>query len=156
MTRLVLYVAILGLFACGGPIGPFSGGRLSGDAGPLEIADWGFAKDHENAQLEVHPADPHSVNTWCVGLGPSLYVPTSMILGPANPEEREWVGHVTKDPDVRIRIGGVVYARTAVRVTDPAEYEAALRALEAKYDEDPADREPERVIWIFRLDPRAG
>ena len=79
-----------------------------------------------------------------------------MILGPTDPKERSWVQHVAEDPAVRIRIDGVVYERTAVRVTDPGEFEAARSALEEKYEIAPEDREPEREIWIFRLDPRGG
>jgi hypothetical protein len=41
-----------------------------------------------------------------------------------------------------------------VRVPDDSpEYWAARNALEARYDIAVADRDPERVIWIFRLDP---
>ncbi|MCP5066304.1 MAG: hypothetical protein GY946_07020 [bacterium] len=155
MTRFPFISLLLLLVACGGPIGPFSGGQLSGDLGTQPVTDWSFTQEHETVQLEVNPANPHSVNTWCVGLGPALYVPTSMILGPTDPDERGWVGFVKQDPNLRIRIDGTVYERTAVRVTDADEYETALRALEAKYEEDPTDRDPERVIWIFRLDPRA-
>jgi len=47
------------------------------------------------------------------------------------------------------------HARLASRVEDAGEYDRARAALEAKYDLDPAERDPEREIWIFRLDPRA-
>ena len=141
--------------ACG-PIGPIPGGRLSGEAGPREVDDWSFAADVENAQLETRPDDPHSVNTWFVARGPRLYVPTSMILGPKDPRERSWVAHVEADPRVRIRLGDRVFERVAVRVEEPGEYDPARSALEARYDLDPAERDPEREIWIFRLDPRSG
>ena len=139
--------------ACG-PVGPFAGGRLSGATGPSEVKDWSFDEDEKVAQLETHPDDPHSVNTWFVGIGPRLYVPTSMILGPTDPSERKWVVYVQEDPRVRIRIGNTVFDRRAVRVEDANEYAAARAALEAKYDQDPAERDPERTIWIFRMEPR--
>lgn len=156
MTRLAsLLCLVLGAgLACGGPLGPFSGGRLSGQAGPDRVADWSFSDEIENAQLEVNPADPHSVNTWCKGIGDRLYVPTSMILGPTDPTERDWVGFVQKDPLVRIRLGDTVYERRMVRVSDDAEFGEARLALEAKYDIATEDRDPERTIWIYRLDPR--
>ena len=156
MNRVPFFAVLLAALACTGPIGPLPGGRLSGEPGPTLVPDWGFTQEHETVQIEVNPADPHSVNTWCIGLGPNLYVPSSMILGPKDPEERGWIGFVKQDPNLRIRIDGKIYQRRAVRVTDADEYETALRALEAKYDEDPADRDPERIIWIFRLEPRAG
>jgi hypothetical protein len=138
-----------------GPIGPIPGGRLRGDPGSSEVVDWGVSSDAQTAQLETRPADPYSVNTWFVTLGSNLYVPTSMIRGPTEPSERSWVARVSEDPAVRIRIEGLVYERVARRVTDPDEYDRARRALETKYDLDPAQRDPERTIWIYRLDARA-
>ena len=152
---VLLSMLLLGaLVACGGPVGPFAGGRLSGEIGDAAAGDWSFADDVENAQLETRPTDPYSVNTWFVGIGPALYVPTSMILGPKDPSDRGWVVHVADDPAVRIRLGERVFERTAVRV-EGAEYDRARSALEARYALDPAERDPERIIWIYRLDPRA-
>jgi hypothetical protein len=58
------------------------------------------------------------------------------------------------DPNIRIRIDGLVYERRARRVENEAEFDAARTALETKYELDPAKRDPERTIWIYRLDPR--
>ncbi len=137
-----------------GPLGPMSGGKLDGPVHAQPVEDWSFVGDQENCQIETNPAEPYSVNTWCVGIGAGLYVPTSMIMGPKTPTERDWVKNVAADPAVRIRIGDEVYERAAVRVGDGAEYDAARAALEKKYELDPAERDPEREIWIFRLDPR--
>ncbi len=146
---LVLFSAL----ACG-PIGPFPGGRLRGEIGAPDQTDWAFAAEIENAQLETRPDKPHSVNTWFVALGPALYVPTSMILGPKDPTRRGWVANVDVDSRVRIRLGERVFDRTATRVHDESEYTSAREALEAKYEIAVEDRDPERVIWIYRLDPR--
>ena len=113
---VLLVVQLLGC----GPIGPISGGRLSGEIGPREVASWEFAAGEDTAQLETRPADPHSVNTWFIGLGPDLYVPTSMILGPKDPEGRSWVAHVSEDDRVRIRLGDRVFERRALRLPPPA------------------------------------
>jgi hypothetical protein len=147
-------LAIAVAVACG-PIGPVPGGRLSGEVGAVDVRDWSSSSGTETAQIETRPTDPHSVNTWFVAIGKDLYVPTSMILGPVDPTERGWVGHVQQDPRVRIRLDGVVYERTATRVSEPAELAAARSALEEKYELDPADRDPERQVWIFRMDPRS-
>ena len=96
-----------------------------------------------------------SVNTWFVAIGPDLYVPTSMILGPKDPAERGWVSHVREDPRVRVRLTGVLYERQAVQVSEAEEYDMARTALEAKYEMDPKERDPERQVWIFRMDPRS-
>ncbi len=146
---------VLSLAGCG-PIGPLSGGALDGPVHTQPVEDWSFTQTQETVQLETNPAAPHSVNTWCVGIGERLYVPTSMIRGPKTPGERDWVVNVSADPRLRIRIDGVVYERVAVRVTDAREYDAARAALEAKYALDPAARDPEREIWIYRLDPRGA
>jgi len=150
----VLVLALATGVACGGPLGPLSGGRLSGDPGPGVVTDWSFAEGIETAQLETRPADPYSVNIWFAAQGDRLYVPSSMILGPKVPTERSWVAHVQADPAVRIRLDGTVYGRTAVRVEDADEFEAARAALEAKYEIAPEDRDPEREVWIYRLEPR--
>jgi len=157
---VVLWIAktaIVGVFVFAGcgPIGPIPGGALSGEVGAAQMRDWSSAAEVENAQLETRPTDPHSVNTWFAAVGGQLYVPTSMILGPKHPDGRSWVAHVAEDDRVRIRLGETVYERRAVRVPDGSdEYTAARSALEARYEIAEADRDPERVIWIFRLDPR--
>jgi hypothetical protein len=152
----VLVVAVLAAGLGCGPIGPFSGGRLSGDPGSSDITDWSQWSAEETIQLETNPSDPHSVTTWFAAIGPAFYVPTSMILGPDKPSEREWVANVEKDPRVRIRVAGLVYERTAVKLGAGAEYDAALAALDEKYDESPSDRDPEREIWIYRMEPRSS
>jgi len=154
MNALRLCV-LLALAGCG-PLGPLAGGSLRGTLHTKPVGDWEFVDAEQTCQLETNSADPYSVNTWCIGLGERLYVPTSMIRGPKTPGERDWVKNVSADPQLRIRIGDEIYERTAVRVTDAGEYDAARAALETKYGLDPADRDPEREIWIFRLDPRAA
>ena len=152
-SRALLVVLGVAGLACL-PFGPFSGGRLGGDVHDDVVADWSFANEVEVIQLETNPTSPHSVNTWCLGRGEHLYVPTSMILGPEDPREREWVRNVEMDPVVRVRVDGVVHELQAARVRDPAEFEAAREGLEQKYELDPEERDPEREIWIFRLESR--
>ena len=148
-----LGLATLVLVGCG-PLGPFAGGRLSGELGPAKVSSWDFASGEARAQLETRPSDPHSINVWFASSGGALYVPTSMILGPTDPRERDWVSHVAADPRVRLRLAGRVFERRMVRVDDPSEFAQARAALETKYELDPDGRDPEREVWIFRLDPR--
>jgi hypothetical protein len=144
----------MGSFGCG-PVGPFAGGRLRGDTGPADVRDWSFANDEDLLQLETRPSDPHSVNTWFATIGPKLYVPTSMLYRHGDdPKKRGWVKNVEADPRTRLRIRGKVYDRIAVRVVDEDEVDDARDALEEKYDLDDDDVDPDRVIWIFRMDPR--
>ena len=150
LVRAILCVALM---ACH-PIGPCPGGRLTGEVGAPGSAIDARLRALDKAQLETRPEDPHSVHTWFVVIGERLYVPTSMIRGPRDPRERSWVGHVAADPAVRIRLGEVVYERFAHRVEDAEEYAAVRAALEEKYALDPAARDPEREVWIYRLDER--
>ncbi len=148
--RIVLLAAVASLVACG-PLGPFPGGKLSGEVHESAPPDWSFAKDEKQIQLETRPGDPYSVNVWCGVMDGKLYVPTSLILGTDDPAERGWVKNALDDPRVRVRIEGTVYPLRAVRVEDPAEREAVRKMLLAKYEVE-AD-EHATAAWIFRLDP---
>jgi hypothetical protein len=153
VAKLIL-VGLVFFMGCG-PIGPIPGGALSGELETGRVVDWSFASSIDQAQIETRPEAPHSVNTWFVAIGDRLYVPTSMILGPKNPGERAWVAHVAADDRVRIRLGRRIFERRAVRVADgSSEFEEARQALESRYALDQADRDPERKVWIFRLDSR--
>ena len=146
---LLLAVALL----CGcGPLGPIPGGRLRGDLHSAPSSGWAFTEAIETIQLETSPDDPHSVNAWCGTFQGNLYVPTSLILGADDPEEREWVRNVLADPRIRIRIAGTIYELRAVRVDDATGREGARTALLAKYEVE-ADAHAE-AAWIFRLGPR--
>lgn len=144
---------LTGLVGLGCPLGPLSGGRLSGEVEPAPV-DWLFVNEVDNCQVETRPSDPHSVNVWCAGVGSHPYLPSSMILGPKDPSEREWVRNVLDDPEVRLRVGRVVYELQALRLEPGEEYDAARSALESKYELDPAERDADREIWIFRLEAR--
>ena len=153
MRKRVWLVALLVGFGCGGPLGPISGGALSGEVTPAP-ADWAFANNVEQVQLETNPAAPHSVNTWIGSNAGALYLPSSMIRGPKLPTEREWVRNALADDRVRLRIGDAVYELRAERVADETETAAARAALEKKYELSADDMDPAREIWIFRLAPR--
>jgi hypothetical protein len=146
-----LALALL-LTACG-PVGPFSGGALSGEVRPAP-GEWSFVADVEQAQLETNPADPRSINIWLGSHGGALYIASSMIRGPKLPTERAWVRDIKADDRVRLRIEDAIYELRAERVLDADECDAVRTMLETKYGLDPADRDPEREIWFFKLVPR--
>lgn len=148
-----LVLASLVITACGGPLGPIAGGTLSGQEYEGEEPNWDtLMADIENIQLESNPADPYSVNVWGAGHGDALYVPTSLILGSDNPVERDWVANVMQNPNVRLRIDGTIYSRSAIRVTDEAVIKDVRSHLMAKHGED--EDEHSDKAWIFRMDPR--
>ena len=148
-------IAILCSFlmaGCDGPLGPFAGGELSGTLHQGTLDDWSFVTDVEVIALETQPADPHSVSVWPGVVDGRLYIPTSLISGKENPAERDWVRHVLADPNVRLRVGDIIYAATATRVTDADTVNKVTEVMLAKYAEDATSQSD--GAWIFRLDPR--
>ncbi len=138
----------LSLLALGcGPIGPFPGGRLSGDVATGLPADWSFADEEKTVQLETRPSAPYSVNLWGVSIGDRFY------LASGSGGEANWVDHIAKDPNVRLRVGGTIYELRAIRVSNETHSERFLEALKRKYDWEPSVRERDEA-WLFRLDPR--
>jgi hypothetical protein len=117
-----------------GPLGPFSGGRLSGDEGSWP-EDWNRIADVTQIQLETGPKDPYSVNVWFVVVDDEPYLATSLLVGTEVPEEREWVRNVTVDPRVRIRIEGTLYQARLETVSDPTLRGRVFDAFYAKYPE---------------------
>lgn len=145
-------LAVLTALGCGGPVGPFSGGALRG---PVVAALAGaLLCDAETVALETNPADPYSVHTWCLGTGDAIYIPTSLILGPSDPAERQWVRNVAADPQVRLRIDDNVLELRAERVLDPDELEDARTRLLARYETEPDPEGHASAAWIFKLLPR--
>ncbi len=144
------YAALLSLslLALGcGPIGPFPGGRLSGDVATGLPADWSFADEEKTVQLETRPSAPYSVNLWGVSIGDRFY------LASGGGGEAKWVEHIAKDPNVRLRVGGTIYELRAIQVSNETHSERFLEALKRKYDWEPSVRERDEA-WLFRLDPR--
>lgn len=149
---LALAFASQGCGGCG-PIGPFSGGRLSGEgvAWPTDLS--GIAA-FEQAQLETNPDDPHSINIWFVTESGDLFLATSLLRGPDEPEERDWVRNVAADPRVRIRIDGLVYRARLKVLEDGEERARVFRAYLEKYpDLDPSREDAAR---FFRVVPRGA
>jgi len=140
------------LSACGGPLGPLGGGKLSGEEATLPNGDWSFAQGIEVVQLETQPADPQSINIWIGVLDDQLYLPTSLILGEEDPAERGWVQQVTANPSIRLRVNGVVYPAQAQRVSDAALIAQVKSFMLQKYEEEATPQSDK--AWIYRIDPR--
>ncbi len=153
MQNLTIALAIFVLCTgCSGPIGPIPGGALSGELHSEPISSWQFAQDVEVIQLETNPSDPHSVNTWVGVMNNQLYIPTSLILGAENPQERDWVQHVLANPNVRLGIADKIYPVQLQRITDQTTITAVKQILLAKYAEDTSAQSD--AAWIFQAVPR--
>jgi hypothetical protein len=149
---LGIFASSLLLLACG-PLGPLPGSRLDGELSSSLPSDWTFTDRYDRIQIEVRPAEPYSVNVWCVASGDRLYV----AAGAA--ESSVWARALLDDPHARLRIGQLLYGVTATRVVDAAEIEAYVIALSDKYaisiadlsNFQPSSGEPPSAI-LFRLD----
>jgi hypothetical protein len=117
-----------------GPVGPFSGGRLSGEEQGWP-EDWNRFADVKQIQLETDQKDPHSVNLWVVVVDGEAYVATSLRVGTEVPEEREWVRNITADPRVRIRIDGTLYLARLEALADSSLKARVFDAFHLKYPE---------------------
>jgi hypothetical protein len=157
-------VGVLAAAYLAGAIQPTAEGRpgmkLAGELVREPVSDWGFSDADELVELESRApwGLAHSVTVVCASTGAELYVPSVYREGGGWPEARRWNRNVVADPNVRIRIGGKIYERRAVLVTDEAERSAAFAAFAAKYDAwatwhaAPPNERPE--IAFVRLDPR--
>ena len=113
-------------------------------------------------QLETRPSRPYSINIWAVSSGSAFYISSESWRSLLRLGDARWVGHITDDPRVRLRIGETLYERKAVRVQDPAEVASVLTLFEKKYGSGTPlerrldDRAPEdwEGVRVFRLDPR--
>ena len=157
-------VALLLLVVTSGCIDPKDrrpGLRLSGEVVNEPISDWSFSNEIQQIHLETRTwyQIPHSVTTVCAGIGEKLYVP-SIYYGGGEWPDKYWNSNASSDPRVRLEMDGKIYEREAVLVEDPAEFQAAARALAAKYplwQEMLAKPESERPdMSLVRMDPRSS
>ncbi len=154
MLRACAVAALVALVLACGPMGPIPGGRLRGTVVEPSPTEWSHVEAERTVQLETRPDDPHSINIWTGVVDGRLYIASSLIRGPDEPEERDWVQHVLADPRVRLRVDGRIYELKATRVEDPALVETVREAMIAKYDVKPDAHSS--AAWVFRLEPREG
>jgi len=145
-AALALGLALLMLVArrLDGPLGPIPGGPLGGAPSQEDPGDWSFAGDGQTLELEV---GGRSVTVWYVTQGPVLYVAA------AEAARKRWPAEAEAEGRVRLRVGGRLYERQAVRITDPAVAGPVGDAFRAKYEVE-LDPEAASRVWLFRMDPR--
>ena len=156
-----------------GPLGPFPGGKLGGvevlrknrlaffepvdflELGDVEqhaaadeaVTDWSPLLEGANhVEIEVDPAAPRSLTTSFLVRDGVLYVPSMFAA------HKRWPKLVLADGRVVLRVHGKLYERRAVRVTDPVEIRALVRAW---HPETPEDIDVGTLsTWYFRMEPR--
>ncbi len=135
----------MGVIACNGPMGLLPGGQLSGEDRPVP-SSWNFAGTSGQAQLETRPEEPYSVNINYTIVDERLYIN-------AGDTETEWAKHIAVNPDVRLRMDGVLYDLHAERVSDPAEIArfGKVWTSQSMFLRDPSQFEE---VWMYTLVPR--
>ena len=146
-NALIIGIAIAAaLFVAAGvvPLDPDErrpGRTLAGSLAVNQLSD--FAELPRRAKIYVETATPywipHSVTTVAWSDDGQLYVPCGACA------RKVWPKNVARDPNVRLKIDGEIYERTAVPIGDPA---AVRRLLSI-----PAERDLPNVA-IYRMDPR--
>jgi len=148
---LVLAVGFAALFGGVGPITFLPGGVLFGDTREPP-ADWSFTDRIPEIQVQTHVGPlPWSVTTWVMSVDGSLFIA-------ANDCDRVWTHRVMEDPDIRLRIDGVLYEMQAHMETDRAVGARVAPVVLAKYfgiATDSASWVPgEQNGCVFRVEPR--
>ncbi len=146
LAGVVVCLAIAARFS-DGPLGPFPGGKLSGVPVTEPVTDWtALLRAVGHVELEVSPKHPRSLTTSYIVRDGVLYVPSMFAA------HKRWPKEVLADDRVVLRIGGGLYERRAVRVTEPAEIRALIRARDASTRDDLDVGE--LPTWYFRIEPR--
>lgn len=142
----LLLAALLGLVrASGGPLGPIPGGTLSGRLAPTDL-DPTVLDRTKYVQLEAD--GPHSVELIVVRVGADVFV------GANYPQWKVWPDLVAAHPPVVLRVGELLYPRTAVEITDAELSARLLHAMSHKYGFDVSLGTG--LVRFFRLEARGG
>lgn len=123
---LALLTAIL-ISGCQTAFLTFPGGSLKGDE--VSTDSFAFASEFKLLQLEVRPENPYSVWLRVIVKNRQLYIDAA--------DKRRWHRYLKEDPNVRIKLGKLIYLATMTEVTDQKLLEGFLNSR-----------------TVYRLDPR--
>ena len=131
-----------------GPLGPIPGGALaSGDWADAPAADWSFARDVGEIELQLE-SQSISRTTWILVRDGRAWIPCSIGFPPG----KTWYQHVPSDGRAVLRIAGKRYAVTLSRDDDPALPDFARAEVARKYGNAPPTG---AGVLFFRVEPRA-
>jgi len=152
VVRLVAVVVIVvaGVFAGArlhdGPLGPIPGGSLrSGDTVTAPVADWSFAADVAEIELQL-ASQSKSRTTWILVRDGRAYVPAAV----AYPPGKTWHHAALEDGRATLRIAGKRYPVTLAKVEDPTVVAAVREIAFKKYPARPAGE-----VWLFAVTSRS-
>jgi hypothetical protein len=154
VAALLLLTLLAGaaLFAGVGPLDFVPGGWLWG---PVRepVQDWSFTDAIAEIQVQTHVGPlPWSVTTWVMSEGGGLFLGASEC-------DRVWTHRAMEDPEIRLRIDGVVYEMRAHVAGDAALGARLAPVVLHKYFGIAADTarwiEGETTGCLFRVEPRS-
>ncbi len=133
--------------------GPFS----SGDTYTGSEPDWGFAKDIDTVQFQL--LDPaRSRTTWILEHNGRIFIPCGYMETAWGRLWKQWPLQALEQPEAILRIDGVLYDRTLVRLQEGPLLEPVLAELSRKYVKQPVPvaAVTSGSLWLFELAPREG
>lgn len=149
VAALVVLVALIFLAARfhDGPLGPIPGGALaSGEVVAEPVADWSFARDVPEIELQL-TSENGARTVWILVEEGRAYVRCSLGFPPG----KRWYKHAAQDGRATLRIEGRRYPVTLTKTDDPALAERLRTEVERKYGRIPPT---EAGVWIFQVASR--
>ena len=133
-----------------GPLGPIPGGPLeAGEQVSGPVADWSFAKDVGEIELELD-SQARSRTTWILVFDGKAYVPCSLSFPPG----KTWYKEAAKDGRALLRIQGKRYPVTLTKLDDAVVQQMGERIraeVTRKYKNAPPSG---GGVWLFEVASR--
>ncbi len=112
VALIVVVIAALRIFGLD-PQDQRPGVWLTGEANDTAVTDWSFTDEHEEVfvQTNTRYGIPHSITTYSTDFAGNFYLFSAYYGGGTFPDDRGWNRNVTRDPNVRVKIGELLYDR---------------------------------------------
>ena len=129
-----------------GPLGPIPGGALaSGELVTAPVADWSFAADVGEVELQL-ASQSKSRTTWIVVHQGKAYVPAATEYPPG----KTWHRAALEDGRAVLRVNGKRYPVTLTKVDDAALVTSVRDVASKKYPARPGGE-----VWLFAVGSRS-
>lgn len=165
VLRLLLLLIVLLVIAVGGwivaarfsdgPLGPMAGGPFS--SGSLHSGgepDWRFVHDTEEVAFQLLEP-PRSRTTWILEYQGRIFIPCGYMDSDWGRQWKQWPIEAEQDGRALLRIDGVLYPRTLVRIQEGPLVVPLVAELNRKYGVGATAAAVESgALWLFELAPR--
>jgi len=173
LALVVVALAVVFVLRFGdGPTAIVAGGPFTtGQPYAGEEPDWSFLKDRAEVQFQLlEPA--RSRTTWILEHDGRIYIPSGYMNSTLGKLWKHWPSEAERDGRARLRVDGVIYERSLVRVRESPALPYLAAELARKYLADPAAPPPDAAarqamvdavlqhvrdgsLWIFEMAPRS-